>query len=211
MLTAVVVLTSSALLSAAVAAGPSFDCATAKLPDDLAICASDELSSLERTMVYDFQYAMSVGDPGAVRELARSNLRKRRACKSDVACLRYALVAATRSYHDQDTPEPLPASPIAPAVMDAPSLGLTVTDLSGDVADKFGVPASGVLVVKVLERGPADTAGIKRNDVILKFNGKIVRNAKDLVSQLQASASGVDLPIVFAREGDQGLMTVRLR
>jgi uncharacterized protein len=198
--------------SQTLAASPSFDCTKATSTDDRAICANDELSSLEKTMNENFKYAMSVGDPGMVRDLARRNLVKRRACKDNIDCLRFALVAAIRSYHDEDTPEPKPEV-AASTILDLPSegsLGVSVADVSEEVAASLGTKSSGALIVKVSENGPAEAAGIKRDDVILKFNGQDITNAQDLAAQVQASARGVYLPVVIVRDGDQGTKIVKI-
>jgi uncharacterized protein len=197
---------SAAAISTALAAGPSFNCATAKLPDELAICSSDELSSLERTMVSDLNYAMGIGDAPYLRKLAAENLHKRRACKSDVACVRCNLVAASAMYHDAVMPD----CNLATSIMDAGSLGASVTDVSADVAAKLGVQPAGALIVSVSQQGAAQAAGIQNEDVILKFNGEDISNAQGLVSSVQKSPTRFYMPVVISRGGDQGIKLVKL-
>ncbi len=61
------------------------------------------------------------------------------------------------------------------------SLGVVVQDITPALKSKLGLETDkGALVSDVVSGGPAEKAGITRGDVILKFDGKSVRNAHDL-------------------------------
>jgi uncharacterized protein len=55
------ILVSLFLASPASAAGPSFDCAKAKAPDEIAICGDEQLSQLDRLMAAAYDEARRPG------------------------------------------------------------------------------------------------------------------------------------------------------
>lgn len=62
-----------------------------------------------------------------------------------------------------------------------PMLGISADDLSGQLGSYFGAPdGEGVLVREVNSGSPAEKAGIKAGDVIIKIDGERVRTVGDL-------------------------------
>ncbi|HYL10209.1 MAG TPA: PDZ domain-containing protein [Candidatus Acidoferrales bacterium] len=62
-----------------------------------------------------------------------------------------------------------------------PMLGISADDLSGQLGSYFGAPdGEGVLVREVNSGSPAEKAGIKAGDVIIKVDGERVRTVGDL-------------------------------
>jgi serine protease Do len=60
-------------------------------------------------------------------------------------------------------------------------LGVTIQEVNQDLADTFGLDKpEGALVSSVEKGSPADKAGIKSGDIILKFDGKDIENSSDL-------------------------------
>lgn len=85
---------------------------------------------------------------------------------------------------------PMPAFRIGPfetfRAFGAPMLGIDAEDLSGQLGNYFGAPdGEGVLVREVMPGTPAEKAGLKAGDVILRVDGNRVRNADDLRSALR--------------------------
>jgi membrane-associated protease RseP (regulator of RpoE activity) len=79
--------------------------------------------------------------------------------------------------------------------LDGPSLGVSVTPVTGQLADYFGVK-SGVLVSSVWENTPAAAAGIKAGDVITAVDGRGVTSAADITDAMRrAAGEGVDLSV----------------
>lgn len=76
---------------------PSFDCTQATEPDDLAICDSSELSTLEAAGADAFAQ-VSQDHAAAAKAIARPALQARRDCGSDVACIEDVLMQALYSY-----------------------------------------------------------------------------------------------------------------
>ena len=55
-------------------------------------------------------------------------------------------------------------------------IGVTVQEVTPDIAESFGLKgAKGALVGSVEPAGPAQAAGVKRGDIIVRFNGKEVK------------------------------------
>ncbi len=66
-----------------------------------------------------------------------------------------------------------------------PRLGIDGDDLSGQLGEYFGAPdGEGVLVRGVNESSPAEKAGIKAGDVLIKFNGERIRTVGGLREKL---------------------------
>jgi len=68
---------------------------------------------------------------------------------------------------------------------DYPWLGIRVTNLTTQEARDRGLDTvNGVLVNSPIAGGPAETAGIKVDDIILAIDGKEIRNVAELISYL---------------------------
>lgn len=81
-------------------------------------------------------------------------------------------------------------------------LGIRYQELSGQLAKFFHVPEErGILVTEVDEGGPAAKGGLKAGDVILKFNGKAVREADDLLDEVAEAEPGQEATITVQRDG----------
>src|SRR6516225_2019467 len=83
-------------------------------------------------------------------------------------------------------------------------LGVEIEDLTKEEADKLGVPqGSGARVKKVIEGGPAATAGLLPDDIILSLDGLDVAGAKDLIASVQARSPGEQLLLRVSRGGSE--------
>ncbi|MEJ1921613.1 trypsin-like peptidase domain-containing protein [Microbacterium sp. KHB019] len=76
-------------------------------------------------------------------------------------------------------------------------LGATVQDAtsvsSADVA--------GAVIVDPTPGGPAADAGLKKGDIVTKFNGLPISGATDLTAQVRAAAAGSDATVTYVRGG----------
>lgn len=75
-----------------------------------------------------------------------------------------------------------------------PTLGLTARSVSNDLA-------SGAQIANVTAGGPADKAGIKENDVVVKVGDRTVADADEFVVAVRQLPIGKDSPIEVMREG----------
>jgi serine protease Do len=78
-------------------------------------------------------------------------------------------------------------------------LGVSVQQLSGDLAEYFGVK-SGVLVASVVPDSPAARAGLKAGDVITAINGKPIATSRELVTALPAGDASQEISLMVVRE-----------
>jgi serine protease Do len=80
-------------------------------------------------------------------------------------------------------------------------LGITVQDLTEDLAKYFDLPdKNGVLVAKILVNSPAQKAGIKESDIIKQFDSKQVKNVRELLNSVAAAQVGKKVKVLLARE-----------
>ena len=81
-------------------------------------------------------------------------------------------------------------------------LGVVIQEVTKELSDSFGLPkAEGALVVSVQKGSPAERAGIRSGDIILRFDGKAVNNQTDLPRIVSAVKSGSEVPVVIWRKG----------
>jgi S1-C subfamily serine protease len=82
-----------------------------------------------------------------------------------------------------------------------PTLGLSARSVSNDLA-------SGAQVANVKAGGPADKAGVKENDVVVKVGTRKVADADEFVVAVRQLNIGQDAPIEVMREGRKVILTV---
>ena len=89
--------------------------------------------------------------------------------------------------------------------------GMTLQDLTPDVARQLGAPAGtrGAVVVEVEPRSPAARAFIQPRDIILEVNRKAVGSAAEASRELQRIQSGQLAQILIQRGGQDVFLTVR--
>lgn len=88
-------------------------------------------------------------------------------------------------------------------------IGVTCPNVDSTSAQTYGIPL-GAFVDSVEEGGPAQTAGIQKGDVIVKFDGMTVSGSSDLVGKLEYYQAGetVDVVISRAQNGEYQEQTV---
>jgi membrane-associated protease RseP (regulator of RpoE activity) len=87
-----------------------------------------------------------------------------------------------------------------------PTLGVTVTGLSSQLADYFGVK-EGVLVSFVESGSAAAEAGIRAGDVITAVGGRAVTGAGDLSEAIRRAQPGSAVEIAVTRDRKQLTLT----
>ena len=81
-------------------------------------------------------------------------------------------------------------------------LGVNIQDVTPALAKEFGLKDShGALVAEVTPKSPADRAGLKAGDVIAKFNGKSVEDARQLKLQVATVAPNTKASVEIWRDG----------
>jgi serine protease Do len=90
-------------------------------------------------------------------------------------------------------------------------LGVRIQQVTDEIADSLNIkPAKGALVAGVEEKGPAKPAGIEPGDVIVKFDGKDVKDMKDLPRIVADTPVGKDVEVVIIRKGKEEKKSVKL-
>ncbi len=81
-------------------------------------------------------------------------------------------------------------------------LGVQIQEVTDDLAKSFGLPkAEGALVASVEKDSPAQKAGIQRGDVILKLDGRDIRDEHELPALVADEAIGKTITINVIRDG----------
>ena len=68
----------------------------------------------------------------------------------------------------------------------------------------------GALILEVIADSPADTAGLREDDIIIRLGGQEVSDIADLVQAIRASEIGEEVEIVFVRGEDIKTTSARL-
>ena len=90
-------------------------------------------------------------------------------------------------------------------------LGVRIQQVTDDIAESLGIkPVRGALVAGIDDKGPAKPAGIEAGDVIVKFDGKDIKEMRDLPQIVGETPVGKDVPVVVIRKGKEEGKTVRL-
>jgi serine protease Do len=90
-------------------------------------------------------------------------------------------------------------------------IGVSIQKVSPEIAESLGIKeARGALVGDVTAGGPAEVAGVKRGDVIVKFNGKEVNNMSDLPLMVAATRVGSVVPMTVQREGREITLNLKI-
>ncbi len=81
-------------------------------------------------------------------------------------------------------------------------LGVAIQPMDDQLARQFGIQdGKGALVREVTPNSPAERAGIRHGDVILKFNGKKVDDFISLRNRVVEAGIGKEVEIVVMRDG----------
>lgn len=81
-------------------------------------------------------------------------------------------------------------------------MGVVIQEVTKELADSFGMHSTtGALISSVEKGGPADKAGIQPSDVILKFDGKVVGESRDLPRIVAATQPGNKVAVQLWRKG----------
>ncbi|HDR16992.1 MAG TPA: DegQ family serine endoprotease [Desulfobacteraceae bacterium] len=90
-------------------------------------------------------------------------------------------------------------------------LGVMIQEITPELKEKLGLSDSrGALVADVTSGGPAEKAGIKRGDVIVGFNGKEIKEMKELPFLVASSPVGSEAGVEIVRNGKRMTITVTL-
>lgn len=91
-------------------------------------------------------------------------------------------------------------------------IGVNIKDVESDDADKLNLKTvQGVLVTRIIEDGSAKEAGMKDNDVIVKFDGITVNTVSELQEQVGKHRPGDKATVTFIRNGKENTVALVLK
>jgi len=90
-------------------------------------------------------------------------------------------------------------------------LGVTIRDLTPELAKNIHTESlKGALIVDVAKGGPAEKAGLRKNDVVIAYRGKEIPDSSALRSDVAESGIGTEAKITVLRNGKKEERTVRI-
>ena len=113
----------------------------------------------------------------------------------------------------------IPINMAAPIISDLKSsgtvtrgyLGVMIQRITPELADSLGLKkAEGALVSGVVKDSPAEKGGIKRGDLIRRFNGKNIKHSEGLPREVAKIKPGNSVPLVVVRNGKDKKLTVTI-
>jgi len=88
-------------------------------------------------------------------------------------------------------------------------LGVRIQPVTDDIAESLGIKvAQGALVSGIIKGGPVDNGTIEVGDVITKFDGKEIKQSRELPLAVAESPVGKEVDVVLLRKGKE--MTVKV-
>jgi serine protease Do len=90
-------------------------------------------------------------------------------------------------------------------------LGVRIQQVTDEIADSLNLkPTRGALVAGVDDKGPAKPAGIEPGDVIVKFDGKDIKEMRDLPRVVADTPVGKSVDVIIVRKGKEETHSVTL-
>ena len=91
-------------------------------------------------------------------------------------------------------------------------LGVMIQDVNPALAEQFKLKDDkGALVGDVVPNGPAEKAGFKSGDVVLRFNDQPVIDSRHLKLEVANTAPGDTVPVQVLRDGDTKTLNVKVK
>jgi serine protease Do len=100
-----------------------------------------------------------------------------------------------------DMAKPVVKDLIASGKVKRPYLGISMQEMPQDMAKAMGGPEKGALVQALTSGGPAEKAGVKRGDIIVKVDGKAITNSRDVQRQVLQRRVGDPVALDVWRDG----------
>ena len=90
-------------------------------------------------------------------------------------------------------------------------LGVRIQSVTDEIAESLNIkPARGALVAGVDDKGPAKPADIQPGDVVITFDGKDIKEPKDLSRVVADTAVGKEVDVILIRKGKEETHKVTL-
>jgi serine protease Do len=90
-------------------------------------------------------------------------------------------------------------------------LGVRIQQVTDEIAESLNIkPARGALIAGIDDKGPAKPAGIEPGDVVVKFDGKDIKEPKDLSRIVADTPVGKEVEVIVIRKGAEQTRKVTL-
>lgn len=91
-------------------------------------------------------------------------------------------------------------------------LGVRIQSVTDELAESLGLKggARGALISGLDDKGPAKPAGIETGDVVVKFDGKDIKEVKDLQLRVADTPIGKEVEVVVVRKGKEETKTIKV-
>lgn len=86
---------------------------------------------------------------------------------------------------------------------DSAYIGITGQAVSDEMSELYGIP-KGIYITEISADSPAAEAGMKRGDIITKFDGSSVTSMSGLKEMLAYYAAGEEVPVTINRQSSEG-------
>ncbi|MEX0956768.1 MAG: DegQ family serine endoprotease [Rhizobiaceae bacterium] len=90
-------------------------------------------------------------------------------------------------------------------------LGVRIQPVTDDIAESLGMDrAVGALIAGIIKDGPVDDGTLQAGDVVTSFDGKEIREMRDLPRIVADTAVGTEVDVVIVRKGEEQTVKVTL-
>jgi serine protease Do len=91
-------------------------------------------------------------------------------------------------------------------------IGVNIQDVDADIASKQKLSeVKGAIITRIIPAGSAQEAGMKENDVIVKFDGQDVNTVAELQEQVGKHRPGDKATVTFIRNGKETTLPITLK
>ena len=110
-----------------------------------------------------------------------------------------------------NTAKPLVPQLISTGKVTRSYLGVNIQSITPELAKALKLrDRKGALVADVVTGGPADHGGIKRGDVIIAFNGKVVEDSHHLPALVAATPVNQESTVTILRDGQEQKLSMKV-
>jgi len=90
-------------------------------------------------------------------------------------------------------------------------LGVRIQPVTDEIAESLGMEsAKGALIAGIIKGGPVDNGQVQAGDVIVKFDGRDIREMRDLPRIVADTTVGKEVEVVVVRKGKQETIRVKV-
>jgi serine protease DegQ len=90
-------------------------------------------------------------------------------------------------------------------------IGVEQQNITEELASAFDLPQKdGVIIAGIVKDGPADKAGLKVGDILLKLDDKKITDTTQMLNQIAAYAPGEKKSVELLREGKKESITIEI-